>query len=302
MIRTIRMESTLISTVAESPWIATGLLLLTATLLLYAAKRFFQWTLPFQFDEELSSRNNPAFGVLLGGILIGCGFATAGAFFGHWEDPPVRASIKLLLEGLLAIGLLRLSIAINDRSILAGFSIHKEIGEDQNLGVALTVVGSVIASACVINGALTGYSPTFWHGLRDIVLFWIVGQATLVLGAVCFRRLRDYDVHRVLEYDQNPAVGLVFGSFLLGIGIITRAAVVGSGNLPLGQEITRSLLLSAVGIALLAMLDRVLAKTLLPGISRTEAVEMNRSNAIGAPLAGITLGVALIIAELLKRS
>jgi uncharacterized membrane protein YjfL (UPF0719 family) len=54
-------------------------------------------------------------------------------------------------------------------------------------------------------------------GLIDMTAFWTLGQCMLCLTAMLYRKLKTYDVHRVIEFDDNAAAGLGFGSMLLSM-------------------------------------------------------------------------------------
>ena len=279
----------------------TGSLLIVGLLLIYLAKRLFQSSIALPSHAELSHKDNPALSTLFSAFLLATGIAASGSFFGHWQDPIASAALKMLPEGLLAIVLLRASIWINDYSILSDFSITKEIGEDRNLGVSITVAASTLASGMIINGALTGYSPNYAAGLRDLVVYWTLGQSLLVVAGMVFRRIKQYDVHRLLEYDDNPAVGWSFGGYLVGIGIVVRGATIGSGLSTLVNELWHTVLLSLIGCTLLTVLHQTAPRIILSGIDLREEVEMNRNTAVGIPMACLTIALAIFIAELIKR-
>jgi uncharacterized membrane protein YjfL (UPF0719 family) len=144
----------------------------------------------------------------------------------------------LVLRTAFAL-VLRLSIWVNDRLILYRFSLAREICQDKNLGAAFCLAGSCIACGLILNGVLVGYSKSFAYGLRDIVIFWLLGQAILVIGAFAYQRITKYDVHELIEYDDNVAVGIGFGAFLAGLGIVVRASLVGAGLASLGTDCDR---------------------------------------------------------------
>ena len=58
------------------------------------------------------------------------------------------------------------------------------------------------------------------------LVYSLVGLAVFVAGLFVFR-LMPFDVHKEIEVDQNTALGLVMGSFILGLAIIVAAAISG---------------------------------------------------------------------------
>ncbi len=65
------------------------------------------------------------------------------------------------------------------------------------------------------------------QGLLASVIYSLVGLAVFVAGWYVIRFIMPFDVHKELEADQNTALGIVIGSFILGLAIIVAAAIVG---------------------------------------------------------------------------
>jgi uncharacterized membrane protein YjfL (UPF0719 family) len=66
-----------------------------------------------------------------------------------------------------------------------------------------------------------------WQGLLASVIYSLVGLAVFVAGWYVIRFIMPFDVHKELEADQNTALGIVIGSFILGLAIIVAAAITG---------------------------------------------------------------------------
>ena len=68
------------------------------------------------------------------------------------------------------------------------------------------------------------------HILRGVVqslLFSGIGLAVFVAGFFVIRLVLPYDVHKEIETDQNTALGIVIGSFIIGLAIIIAASIHG---------------------------------------------------------------------------
>ncbi|WP_257452653.1 DUF350 domain-containing protein [Archangium lipolyticum] len=59
------------------------------------------------------------------------------------------------------------------------------------------------------------------------LVYSLVGLAVFVAGLFIFRLIMPFDVHKEIEVDQNTALGIVMGSFILGLAIIVAAAISG---------------------------------------------------------------------------
>jgi len=244
---------------------------------------------------------NPAYVVFLGSVLVALGFAMAGSFSMHSDHLSSRSLGKACMEGFLSMILLWCSIWINDRFILYGFKISKEIHQDRNLGVAFCVAGSTLATGFILNGSFIGYSPSFFREIVDVTIFWFLGQVMLCLAAFVFRRWKTYDVHKLIEYDDNVAVGVDYGCLLLGIGIVVRAGVVGAGGESIWHEWGLSLLLADLGILVLFLVYFLIGRYLSGGLDVRTEIEMRKNVALSCLQGSGVIAVALMLAALIQR-
>jgi len=181
-------------------------------IMLFIAKLFFDLTTPYKFNKELTEKDNPAFGICLAGYLVGSGIALTGVVFGS-EEPLLNEILPLLVGSVVTIILMRLSVIINDLAILHSFSVTKEIVEDRNSGTGFVVAGSSIATGMMLNGVLSGSSESLMLGMRDIAIYWLIGQVILVIGGFVFQMITRYDVHKVIGDEDNLSAGISFGGF-----------------------------------------------------------------------------------------
>lgn len=260
-----------------------------ATLLL-VGKKLFDLTTTYNFQEELTKKDNPAFGVAVSGFVLGLAIALGGTTLVVDDQSTVDAFISLAIYGLLAIVLMRLSIMINDRLILYSFCVHKEITEDKNTGTAFVVAGSFVATGFMIAGALRGDSISFSAGIVDLLVYWAVGQALLVFGGWLFQKITPYDVHQTIEQDDNTAAGLAFGGFLVGLGIIMMTSLSGAGS-NLLAEIGPTFIISLSGTLLLVATRIIIDRLFLPSAPLAREIAKEKNSAAGA--LACTLFIAL---------
>ena len=280
------------------PIIDTGLKILTSIpyfgvllVFLFLGKWLFDKTTPYRIDEELTSKDNPAFGTLLALFFVGLAIALGGVVFGATMDP-LPDLINFAVYGTLTLVMMRVSILINDKFILNKFSVHKEIVQDQNVGTAFVVGGGCIATGFMINGALSGESDSFWRGIFDLGVYFAVGQLLLILGGIVFQKITDYDVHQVIEHDDNAAAGLSFGGFLAAIGIIAKTALSGASS-NLSAEVMTTAMLAGSGIILLILVRVIADKILLPSSPLSKEVAVDKNIAAGAVAAASFVSVAI---------
>jgi uncharacterized membrane protein YjfL (UPF0719 family) len=58
-------------------------------------------------------------------------------------------------------------------------------------------------------------------------VFSLVGMVVFVAGFYLVKLILPFDVNKELEHDQNTAVGIVIGAFILGLAFIVGMSVHG---------------------------------------------------------------------------
>ncbi len=268
-----------------------------ALLILFAGKLFYERTSRIPFHKELTERDNPAFGACLAGYLLGIALALTGAFplspVTHWV-----AVRDMTTGGVLAILLMRASIWINDKLILDHFSIDVEMLRDRNIGAGAAVAGSCIGTGLVLAGALTGSSPTWLHSVRDILVYWAVGQAFFIGGAWAYYHSTGYDVQETMEHDNNTAAGISLGGFLASLGILLWA-LLQNASTHLAGELAGILIVALVGIPFLLLASIVTRKLILPRINLPKEIALDKNSAAGLLCATASLATAILLAAAL---
>lgn len=293
----------LIGTINEvAAQLAHGLVLTaTALVLLAVARAVFGRTTRLDPATELIQHTNRAYGLYLAAFLAGTAIALAGTLFGRQAEPLDTALLAMACEGLLLIVLMDLGCTINDRLVLTGFSLDTEISSDRNQGAAFCVGGSCLATGLVLNGALSGYSNSLLLGLRDTLILWAIGQLVLIIGAVLYRRLASFDIHQLIQYDNNAAAGLRFGSFLAGLGLVVRGALLRAPMTEASHALD-TLALAAGGLLAFALLYPLVRRLALLTRSSNDEVDMQGNMSVSLIDAAVTLGLALLISQAIARS
>jgi len=265
-----------------------------ALLLAFVGCLYYRKTCRFSFTEELTVRDNPAFGVCLAGYLLGLVIALAAAFPANAVSP-LDAFISMTYSGLLAIVLMRASIYVNGRFILSRFCITDEMLRDRNVGTGFAVAGSSIATGLVLAGVLTGESDSYLFAVRDILLYWALGQGLLIAGAALFSATAGYDVHGSLEHHDNPATGASLGGFLVALGILLGAILRNSSS-SIVEELSIALIEVFVGGTLLLLSRFVTERLILPRVNFADEIAVQHNTAAGLISATASIVTALLVA------
>jgi putative membrane protein len=62
--------------------------------------------------------------------------------------------------------------------------------------------------------------------LLSTLIYAIIGMLVFGLAFALFNKLMPFSVRKEIEEDQNTALGIVIGAFLIGLSIIIAAAIV----------------------------------------------------------------------------
>jgi uncharacterized membrane protein YjfL (UPF0719 family) len=277
-------------------------LFLVAFACLWFTKVLYQRTEKFDFAYELTESDNPAFGTAIAGYLLGATIALGAAFPKETpSDLPTLVNMATLLaeQGLLVAFLMRASVWMIGHAVIYRFGLNDEMVRDRNAGAGAVVAGGCIAAGLVLNGALSGESDSLWMALRDVLVFWALGQVILVIGAHLHGKAARYDVQKALG-ENNTAAGFSLGGFLAAIGIIINAALHGaSSDLP--KEILITVTVSALGIVFLLCGAIIAAKVFLPHAHMPKEIETDRNMAVGVLSAACSIAVGLLLARVVAQ-
>ena len=150
-----------------------------------------------------------------------------------------------------------------------------------------------IATGLMLSGVLSGTSGSLMLLIRDVMIYWAAGQLILIIDGLVFQAITRYDVHKSIEDDANPAVGISFGSFLVAQGLITRTALTGAGS-DLGRELLITAVIAGSGLILL-LVGRVIAdKVFLPHGALSQEVAEHKNTAAAVIAAAAFLVIAIL--------
>jgi len=272
-----------------------------ALLVLLIAKVSLDWLTPFKVDDQLSAKDNPAFGLSLTGYYLGVIVVFIGATYGEEtvllaEEGPMVAFAKDAGWALGGVLLLNLSRLILDKVVLRHFSCRKEIVEDRNLGVGAVEFGVYLASALVIAGAVSGEivgeggHPA--AGITTALAFYGLGQVALVILAMIYQLITRYDFHAELEAD-NAAAGVAFGGHLTAMGVLLLAATAGD-FVSWEENLIKFAYYFVAALVLLVGGHYLVDFVLLPGRTLDQEIKDDRNLNAGYLEGGVLLGLAAV--------
>lgn len=241
--------------------------------------------------EQLWSKDNPAAGLVLGGFTLGLFLALAGLLQGDATTLAADAG-DVAIHGAGALA--GMTLAAGLWRVLLDLDLGRDVVEGRNLGAALLIGVSFVATGLVYQGALSG------DGSRGLVAagFFALGQGALFAAVLLYEFLTPYDVAKEVGVKANAAAAVAASGAVLAAGLLVADAVAGDfGGWKASILETLPHLLPAA--LLPAVRWTIVNGLLLGGRSADREIAEDRNLAVGAVEAAAYVGVAVVLVVLL---
>ena len=254
---------------------------------------------PYKIDEEVVTKNNLAVALRLSGYFMGVILVFLGALYQPFGATAVDGLgfdreyaediLRVFLYSLAGIGALNIVRIFMNRLILYRFDIEKEVVEGQNVGSGAAEFGMYIATGLLVAGSVAGEGG----GPDTAAAFFGMGLVLLVIFALFYQLTTPYDMHSEIE-SKNTAVGIAFGGNLIAIGLVTFKAVFGDFD-GWNEGVAAFLTFGVVGFALLYVMRLLLDKMLLPTVSASKAIAVDRNMGVAFIESAVVISSAMIL-------
>ena len=93
----------------------------------------------------------------------------------------------------------------------------------------VTVTYAAVARAEQVTTSAGGELMRALHPAHIIgtIVYSLIGMVFFLLAFYIFNKIMPFSVRKEIEEDQNTSLGIIIGSFLIGLAIIIAAAIVG---------------------------------------------------------------------------
>lgn len=257
-----------------------------------------------KFDDDVHiDDGNTAVGLRRAGLYLGVAIALAGPMSGVSKGFLVDL-IQLLVDGTIIAGFMFSSRFINDAIMLSHVNNDEECVRvfsrpDGGQVVGNTAVGMVeasmyIATGFILNGAFSGTGGTVIQGIVSAVLFFVLGQATLLVFGYIYELITPFNVRDEIK-DNNLAAGIGLGGILVALGIILMASISGPFT-GWASDLIGFGIYALFGIVTLLIFSFVIDRLLLPTTDIATEVKEDRNVAALVVVESAIIAVAIIVA------
>ncbi len=270
---------------------------------IWLVKRIDDWRTKDFDDDTHIDNGNLAVGLRRSGLYLGIAIALSGALGGASSGFFIDLS-HLLFDGLIITGFMFSSRFINDFIMLGHINndaecikIFKQPDGTQTTGntaVGMVECGMYIATGFILNGAVSGTGGSFIQAITSAVLFFILGQLTLLIFGFLYELITPFNVRNEIK-NNNPAAGIGLGGILIALGIILMASISGPFT-GWSNDLIDFGIYAVYGIIMLLIFRAVVDKLLLPTTNIATEVKEDQNVAALVVVASVMSAVAIIIA------
>lgn len=267
---------------------SAGSLLLLYMFIFYIANKLYSQLAGYDVKDEVVKKDNMAVSVALAGYLLAISIVFIGCVLG-----PSKGLVQDLIEVLKysALGMVLLYVAhlVNDKLILHKFNNAKELVEDRNVGTGAVLAGSYIASGLIVAGSIHGEGG----GIESALVFFVLGQLSLVVFTKIYDVITSYDLHEEIE-QCNYSAGIAFAGTLVALGIILSKAA--SGDFVSWEYNGSYFVLNAlIAFILLPLFRVVIDKLVITDDDLNKEIAEDKNIGAGFLEFGATVGFAAVL-------
>ncbi|MCP4671726.1 MAG: DUF350 domain-containing protein [Desulfobacula sp.] len=256
------------------------------------------------FDDDTHiDDGNVAIGLRRAGLYLGIAIALSGAMEGASKGFLLDI-IQLLVDGIIITGFMFTSRFINDFMMLGHLNNDVECvkrfkqpdGSEVtgNTAVGMVEAGMFIATGFILNGSLAGGGGTFIQSIASAILFFIVGQITLLIFGLLYELITPFNVRDEIK-NNNLAAGIGLGGVLVALGIILMSSISGPFT-GWSNDLANFGIYAAFGIFMLLIFRKIADKLLLPTTNIATEVKEDKNIAALIVIQSAINAIAIIIA------
>lgn len=282
-------------------FIITNLVILIA---LFTGLRIFSGIMArVNADHELFKKDNPAFGIMVVGVIFAITLILSGNIYGRPDQNVFESATTLVLHGTLGIVFMIITRIIFDKVTLTGFSVRNQIVKG-NIAVAIADAGNVITAAIIIRAVLVWVHSNSIGEIGALIAGYVMSQIILTFSTLIKIRLfRMRNEGKGIQSELmagNTALALRFAGHKIGtafaISIATNMIV--AEVYEIVPVLSAWFLMSLLVIILLKVISVIAEKIILFGVDVHSEVVEQRNIAVGALQAVIYISMGMVLSGL----
>jgi len=249
--------------------------------------------------EELSVRDNFAFGLSLGGEVVGLSLVMMGVMSGGSAYTFLGEFVSVLGYGILGLILIKAGGFFQDRVVIPRLPIHSEIGQG-NVAAAVFDMAHLIATGLIIRAVMVWVDASSLRGMVLIVVAFVAAQLVMLL--VSFYRRFVYKRNNngaELEHaikQKHLALSIRYAGHIIGaaLAVSSVSGIVVFDAVQFKSSILTWFISSVVMVVVLSLFALLARLVILKGINVVEEVDQQRNIGVASIEAAIYIAIGLI--------
>ena len=250
---------------------------------------------PYRTDDEMTAKDNPAFGLAIAGYYL----AAVAIYIGAARSTPLpldagtaglvqtlAVNLGWAIAGMVALAFSRW---VMDTALVSGARCSDEIVRNRNLAAGAVECGVYVASGIVLAGA----SREPGGSLMTVLAFFLLSQVVLLLFGRLYQVWAGYGIAREIR-SGNLAAGAAFGLTLIALSLLMLKATSGE-FIDWRTNLAYFAFDAVIGFGLLMLLRWVTDLALLPNARIANEIVQDRNTNVGLLEGVIAVAVALLI-------
>jgi len=278
--------------------------LIIAILLLGTMRFIFGLSSNVNSTEELSQKDNFAFGISIAGSIAALSIVLTGAITGESADNLSTEIIGMLIYGGLGLILIKVGRYIHDKIALNQFN-KTELILQQNIAIGLVDAAGAIATAIMIRAVLLWVHGLEWATFATIIGGFVISQAVLIVVT----RLRERQYAKDNQNDSfqqaisqgQLALAIRYSGQIISTALAITAASHFLTYTP--EHITINLLawliFSIIMTFVMAILTNIAKRIVLWGINLVEEVDQQQNIGVASVEMATSIAIGLILTALM---
>lgn len=256
--------------------------------------------------SELDKTDNAAFGVAIGGGVLGLILMLTGVMSGEPMAVISEEILSLVVYGVLGSLLMIAGVLIQDKLVIRGISLAEEI-RNGNMAAGIVVAANMAVIGLIAKKTITWVDSDGLDGIIPILLVFAVSQ--VVLAGVALIRSVVYSTRNSKNAEKginaattwqlalksgNTAIALRYAGQLIATGIVISATslVVDEPSL---VAIAITWLITALGLTILVWVGyRIFLPMILFKVNVVEEVDHQKNLGVAAVEAALFIGLAFM--------
>lgn len=286
-------------------WVFNALFVdLAVALALIVALRFlFGLVANVHTGDELSERDNAAFGLSFTGGLLGLALMLTGAVSGDAANNLLTEAISVATFGALGLVLIKVGRRIQDKLVLTNIAIDEQINQG-NLSAAIVDMANSLAIGLVLRSVMLWVESDAVEGLIVVLIAFLAVQlllaVTIRLRLAMYAKRHPEGCLQEAFAQGNIAIALRYLGQLMGVALAMTAA---SGMIIYNHDHLLAALVAWLIVTLIlsfivALLAEIARKVVLMGIDVIEEVDQQKNVAVGAIEAALYITIGLLMTAL----